>query len=498
MNLLLILISFACSAHYASAYITYIEAKYPLKGTPSPPGSPWPLPQKWVRSNEVFTLNRDHFVLKTAKGLDNCDIVAQAVDRYRGLVFGDPNGIVSPDHTELDELTVKVDNGDCGHPKLGDDESYSIDIVSGDRSAMLQAKTVWGALRGLETFSQLVYQNDTSGAYLINATQIQDWPQFKYRGFMLDTSRHFMPMKVLLDNLDAMAYNKFNVFHWHIVDDQSYPLESKLYPNLTRLGAYSARHVYSHENVSRVVNEARLRGIRVIPEIDTPGHTQALGRSFPELLTTCYGADGMPFTSIYAKHAKAEILNPMMNETYTILKSIFAEVHSLFPDEYIHLGMDEVYYDCWESNPDIRKFMQDNDMKTAAEVEQYYVRRTLQNVKDIGYKYMTWQDPVDNGVKLAEDAVVQVWKDTELVSTFKTWQEYIVPIAQQNYEIVLSSCWYLNYISYGEDWKKYYNCNPRDFNGTEEEKAKVIGGEAAMWGEFVDGTNLLQRVWQVH
>ena len=108
-------------------------------------------------------------------------------------------------------------------------------------------------------------------------------------------------------------------------------------------------------------------------------------------MTTCYGADGTPFKAIYAKHAVAEILNPINNYTYDFFKSFFQEIRDVFEDEYIHLGMDEVYYDCWRSNPDIKQFMIEQNMKDISEVEQYYVKRTLANVKDIGYKYMTWQ-----------------------------------------------------------------------------------------------------------
>ena len=120
----------------------------------------------------------------------------------------------------------------------------------------------------------------------------------------------------------------------------------------------------------------------------------------PDLLTPCYGPDGVPFTEIYAKHAKAEILNPILNQTYDFFKTFFNEIRDVFSDEYIHLGMDEVYYDCWQSNPDIAKFMQEKGFVNISQVEQYYVHRTLENVRDLGYKYMTWQDPVDNGVKV--------------------------------------------------------------------------------------------------
>lgn len=134
--------------------------------------------------------------------------------------------------------------------------------------------------------------------------------------------------------------------------------------------------------------------------------SELMGKYLPfylltDLLTTCYSPEGVPFTEIYGKHAKAEILNPILNQTYDFFKSFFTEIRDVFPDEYIHLGMDEVYYDCWQSNPDIAKFMQEKGFVNVSQVEQYYVRRTLDNVRDIGYKYMTWQDPVDNGVKVS-------------------------------------------------------------------------------------------------
>lgn len=396
---------------------------------------------------------------------------------------------------QLTGLEVIVKNVSCGYPKLGDDESYKIEVPNGGK-AKIEAKTVWGAIRGLETFSQLVYQDDKTKNYLINKTTIDDFPTFTYRGILLDTARHFQPMKVLKQNLDAMAYNKFNVFHWHLVDDQSFPFESKIFPNLTVLGAYSPKHIYTQKDMKDIIEYARLRGIRVMPEIDTPGHAYALGRAFPNLLTPCYG-DGpdKPYTTNYPEHSEAETLYPIKNETYEFLRILFGEVRSLFPDDYMHLGMDEVYYACWKSNPHIKAFMEKNGMTDYHEIEQYYVRNAIKVVKDIGYKYMTWQDPVDNGVTMAPDTIVEIWKDKYLDPNLDYWEKYITPIAKKGYKMVLSACWYLNYIDYGQDWKKYYKCDPRGFPGTEEEKDLVIGGEACMWGEYVDGTNLIARLW---
>ncbi|XP_042907427.1 beta-hexosaminidase subunit beta [Parasteatoda tepidariorum] len=476
----------------SAGYITYIEVRLPLPGERSPPGSPWPFPKSWEWSTELRTIDPEKFYISSTAS--DCDVIDDSLQRYKKMIMS-MKGKKHSSHNELDGLHVKVQSDyDCGYPKHEDDESYSISIPASG-SAEITTKTIWGALRGLETFSQLIYQ-DENGHNLINATSIEDEPRFKYRGMLLDTARHYLPIKTLKKNLDAMSYNKLNTFHWHIIDDQSFPFESKIFPNLTKLGAYSPKHVYTHENIRELIQYSRNRGIRVIPEFDTPGHTQALGRAFPDILTPCYG-DGPdePYTPYYPEHAAAEILNPMLDKTYDVFKTLVQEVKSVFRDEYIHLGMDEVYYACWKSNPEITEFMKKHNYTDYNQVEQHYVKKTLKNVKDTGYKYMIWQDPIDNDVQAEPDSIVEVWKDTYLDYSMDRWENYIVPVAKKGYQIILSACWYLNYISYGQDWKRYYECDPQNFNGTEAEKDLVIGGEACMWGEYVDGTNILSRLW---
>ncbi|XP_076359250.1 beta-hexosaminidase subunit beta-like isoform X2 [Tachypleus tridentatus] len=492
-HLLLALLLF--SLRDVQGYITYIEKRFPLEGERSPPGSPWPLPREWKKSSTVLTIDPNDFYLSS--NAERCNIIRKAVNRYMSYILIDSEkGRSSFDHPVMPGVQVNVENKDCGYPKLiknTDQESYNIEIAESGE-AKISAKTVWSALWGLETFSQLVYQ-DTNHAYLINATAISDSPRYGYRGILLDSARHFQPLKVLKQNLDAMSFNKFNTFHWHLVDDQSFPFESKIYPNLTVKGAYSPRHVYTQNDVKDIIEYARLRGIRVIPEFDTPGHTQGFAKAYPDLITPCYGDGKNPYTPNYPEHADSEMLNPIQNYTYEFFNAFFKEVKDVFEDEYIHLGMDEVYPGCWKSNPDIKDFMKRNGMTKISEVEQYYVDRTLANVNSMGYKYMIWQDPIDNGVKAAEDTIVEVWKDKYLDSKLDYWYNYIKNIAAKNYTMVLSAPWYLNYISYGQDWKKYYEADPRGFDGTEAQKDLVIGGEACMWGEYVDGANLIPRLW---
>lgn len=173
---------------------------YINQGTPSAPGSPWPLPQKWLKTEITYTLNPDNFQFILTKNETKCDIVTEAIERYRGIIFLDERGSHEHNHTQLEEMYIDIEDAACGYPAFGDTENYSLEIPMRGKEAHLRAKSVWGVLRGLETFSQLVYQN-SNRSYMINATRISDWPQYKYRGLLIDTARHFIPMKVLLDNL---------------------------------------------------------------------------------------------------------------------------------------------------------------------------------------------------------------------------------------------------------------------------------------------------------
>jgi len=161
------------------------------------------------------------------------------------------------------------------------DESYALLVnVRQPEKSFLSANSSFGLLRGLETFTQLVWTDyDQSGElrHLINRTTIEDSPRFPHRGLMIDSSRHFLSLKSILDTLDLMEMNKLNVLHWHLSDDQAFPYQSKIFPELSDYGSYDPyTHVYTPDMVAKVVEYARLRGTRVIPEFDTPGKVQGL------------------------------------------------------------------------------------------------------------------------------------------------------------------------------------------------------------------------------
>uniref|UniRef100_A0A131XIX2 Beta-hexosaminidase n=1 Tax=Hyalomma excavatum TaxID=257692 RepID=A0A131XIX2_9ACAR len=455
-------------------------------------GEVWPQPRNQTKSSNTLSLDENTFSFQYE---GPCFVVQEALKRYRReILFQNcakpqasggatrrhaPNLHTHSINGHLDTLKVTVSHECEDLPTHHMDESYYLSISSNEES-FISARSVWGALRGLETFSQLVYSPD-GVSWVVNETFIYDEPRFPHRGLLIDSSRHFLPMESIMDTLDAMTYNKMNVLHWHIVDDESFPYVSKTFPSMSEKGAYDPEiRVYRPADVQHVISEAAGRGIRVMAEFDTPGHTRSWGEAFPDLLTTCY-KEAEP-------SGKLGPIDPTTNATYAFLKELFTEVADTFPEQFVHLGGDEVSFDCWKSNPNITDFMAEigipGDYK---KLEQFYIQRLLKIVQGLRKSYMVWQEVFDNKVEIAPDTVVHVWKEPH--------KEEMSSVTAAGFNALLSSCWYLDYISYSKDWTKYYACDPHNFTGTPKQKSLVQGGEACIWGEYVDATNLISRTW---
>ncbi|KAL0968895.1 hypothetical protein UPYG_G00273300 [Umbra pygmaea] len=455
----------------------------------------WPMPQMISSSADRYPLNPRMFVFQYSNGSSaqsGCSVLDSAFKRYFPLIFTGymraegprqhDDRIRFPLTDALFSVVVHVKEADCeGYPDADSSESYQLSVSSG--LAALKASTVWGALRGLESFSQLVYQDDF-GQYFVNKTEIDDFPRFKFRGLLLDTSRHYLPLPAILKTLDAMSYNKFNVFHWHIVDDPSFPYQSITFPDLSSKGAFHPyTHVYTQTDVSRVISHARLRGIRVLPEIDSPGHTQSWGKGQPGLLTPCY--KGPAPSGTYGP------VNPAKSSSYQFMSRLLKEVSSVFPDSYIHLGGDEVDFTCWKSNPEVQGFMQKMGFGTDyTKLESYYMENIVNITKKLNKTSIVWQDVFDYHEQIPVDTVLHIWKGSPTQI-----QQELSSITLAGYRVILAAPWYINHITIGQDWTIYYSIQPLNFTGTEQQKKLVIGGEVCMWGEYVDATNLSPRLW---
>ncbi|XP_063905118.1 beta-hexosaminidase subunit alpha-like [Zophobas morio] len=457
-------------------------------------GEVWPKPQQEEKTSDYFIVRDYTFRFQGPADIGCPSLLDDAFTRYWSLIAATSASLErrvrrGKKHTKLWHLdesllgnlkSLKVEVSDeCTDdalPDFEDNENYTL-TVNAD-GATLSAQTIWGALRGLETFSQLIYQEQD--ALVINATTITDFPRFSFRGLHLDTSIHFLPVNIILQTLDGMAYNKFNVFHWHLTDDQSFPYKSRVYPELSEKGAYHpVSKVFEPSDIAKVIEYARVRGIRVIPEFDTPGHTSSWGASHPELLTTCY-SNNQP-------NGNLGPMDPSKDTTYDFINNLFTEVVGVFPDSYFHIGGDEVDFTCWQSNPDITTFMSDNNISSYEGLENYFIQHVVDLLDKLNSKYLVWEEVFVNGVTLPNTTLVHVWRG----EGFDTLRD----VTKAGKYGVFSSCWYLDHLSSGSDWQKFYECEPLNFDGTDEQKKLVLGGEACMWTESVNEYNVMPRVW---
>ena len=325
------------------------------------------------------------------------------------------------------------------------------------------------------------------------AVNIADRPRFPYRGLMVDPARRFLPISMLQAVIDSMSYAKLNVLHIHMTDDQSWPMQFEAFPELATKGAFAfPSHTYNATEMKALVEYARLRGVRVLLEVDTPGHSSVLALSKPETLTYCPGV--APYGLDFAN------LDPTRNSTYEYLRQLFTEAASVFPDDYLFLGGDEVATGCWAANANVTAWLKAHGMPVdASTLQAYYENQLVTLIRTdpaIKKEVIVWQevfqtakDPV---ATLGTSAVVDIWKGGGAA-------DVVAAVTKAGLRAAVSYCWYLDIIDndmgWGRQWNSYYKCDPQDFQGTDEQRDLVIGGHGCIWGEATDSTNLLPRVW---
>lgn len=163
------------------------------------------------------------------------------------------------------------------------------------------------------------------------------------------------------------------------------------------------------------------------------------------------------------------------------------EVAQVFPDRYVHLGGDEVGFECWQSNDKINQYMKERNILTYNALEEQYIQRVVNMAQSANVSSIVWQEVYTNGVQLSEETVVHVWMGNTA--------QLLNRITRDGLPAILSTCWYLDHLKTGGDWTDFYRCDPHSFPGTLDQKKLVIGGEACMWSESVDSTNVVQRIF---
>jgi hexosaminidase len=368
-------------------------------------------------------------------------------------------------------LVVQCERAGDTIPSLTENESYTLEVT--DKQARLVAPTVVGALRGLETVLQLL-QSDRDGYYL-PGIRIQDQPRFPWRGLLIDVGRHYEPMEVLKRNLDAMAAVKLNVFHWHLTEDQGFRVESKKLPKLHTLGSDGL--FYTQDQVREIINYARDRGIRVMPEFDIPGHSTSWLVGHPEI-----GSAPGPYKIERAAGIFEPALDPTREQTYKFLETFLGEMAALFPDAYMHIGGDENEGKQWDRNPQIQAFMKEKGIKDNHALQAYFNQRVLKILQKHAKKMIGWEEILHPD--LPTDAVIHSWRGPASLAE----------AARKGYHGILSAGYYIDLIFPASE---HYLADPIPQNTTltTEETKYVLGGEATMWGEWVSPETIDSRIW---
>ena len=368
-------------------------------------------------------------------------------------------------------LTIHADHGREAVQKLSEDESYTLTVTGS--GGQLNAPTPLGIIHGLQTFVQLAHI--TSEGFAVPAVTIKDEPRFPWRGLLIDVARHFIPIDVLKRNIDGMAAVKMNVLHWHLSDDQGFRVESKAFPKLT--GEGSEGKFYTQEEIREFIAYAHDRGIRIVPEFDTPGHSRSWLVGYPDL-----ASNPGPFT-VATETGTQSVTDPTREETYKFLDKFVEEMGALFPDAYFHIGGDEVDGKFWDESPKIQAFKQAHGMKNNQDLQAYYNQR-LQKILAKHHKIMVGWDEILHP-DLPKNIVVQSWRG----------QKSLAAAAQQGYQGLLSFGYYLDLM-----WpaSRHYAVDPMSDDAaglTPEQKKLILGGEACQWAEWVTPENIDSHIW---
>jgi hexosaminidase len=387
--------------------------------------------------------------------------------KQTGLLF-----LNKPGDSGKSALIVHTDRASKPVQELGEDESYSLEVTPS--GAKLDAANPLGALRGLQTFLQLV--GVSPDGFAAPSVTIKDQPRFPWRGLLIDSSRHFTPMDVLKRNLDGMEAVKLNVFHWHISDNQGFRAESKKLRKLT--GSGSGGQYYSQEEIRDLIAYARDRGIRVVPEFDMPGHSSSWFVGYPDIAST-----PGPFKIDEEWGVMDPAMDPTNEKTYKFLDTFIGEMAGLFPDHYFHIGGDEVNGKAWDANPRIQEFKKAHNYKTNEELQTYFSQRVQRLVNKYGKAAIGWDEIFVPGAP--KDIVIHSWRGPEALAA----------AAKQGYRGILSNGYYIDLM-----WSaaRHYAVDPLGGAAadlTPEQKQLVLGGEATMWSEYVNWENIDGRIW---
>lgn len=370
-----------------------------------------PIPNNLTRtSNEFRWKQGDEISIVSESSLQNENqYLKEILEKATGAKITDSDGAKRSIKLEMDS-------------NLGE-EAYTLSVK--DKQITIKGGSAKGVFFGIQTLlqmlpSQVYAGNGLANGFSVEGVEIEDAPQFPYRGMHMDVSRNFAKKEDVMRFIDMMSHYKFNTFHWHLTDGAGWRIEIKKYPELTRKTAFRAQSTwkefwnegqrkfvdegtpnsyggyYTQEDIKEVVAYAAKRHINIIPEIEMPGHSEEVFVAYPEL-----SCSGIPY--------KDSDYCAGNDQTFKFIEDVLTEVIDLFPSQYIHIGGDEAGKEAWKTCPKCKKRMTDENLQDLHELQSYFVKRVSDFLKTKNKKLIGWDEIIDGG--LASDATVMLWRD---------------------------------------------------------------------------------------
>ncbi|MFI3314557.1 MAG: family 20 glycosylhydrolase [Rikenellaceae bacterium] len=461
-----------------------------------------PAPQSMKINKGAFKLADNQVIGISDKSLEGAASYLSKVLSATGYTFTTVEG--------AGDITISIDASQADKVS----GSYSLTVTL--EGVNIVAVDYKGAINGITTFRQLLGAQIESSEVVVGKewyvanVEICDSPAYEWRGLMLDVSRHFYTKEEVKEFLDLMALYKLNKFHWHLTDDQGWRIEIKKYPLLTEVGGWREFNshdktcierakssnnsdfelpkdklkevdgktyyggFYTQEDIKEIVSHATSLGIDIIPEIDMPGHILVALENYDGI--SCFKTTGWGATF-------SSPVCPGKESAMAFCKDVYKEIFELFPNEYVHLGADEVEKTNWKKCPDCQKLMRKYGLKTEDELQAWFVKDMEKYFNENGKKLIGWDEILEGG--LSETATIMWWR---------SWVGNAVKEATASgNEAILTPNSYF-YFDYDQDQstiKNIYNSNVIS-DLTEEQKELVKGYQANIWCEWIPSRERMQ------
>jgi hexosaminidase len=454
-----------------------------------------PAPARIERGEGVFVLGPSTRLRAGVELRRTAELLQEELRRATGWAF--PIEAAPKARSVGPEIRLRLDRS---LQSLGA-EGYRLSVTP--RAVEIAAASAPGVFYGVQTLRQLlppeVFRRApaTGVRWEVPALLVEDSPRFGWRGSHLDVSRHFMPKEAVLKHLDLMALHKLNVFHWHLTDDQGWRIEIRKYPRLTEVGAFRSESqlgrdatlgdgiphggYYTQDDVREVVRYAAERFITVVPEIEMPGHAQAILAAYPEL------GNGKAPTAVWTRWGISERILNVEEKTVDFLRDVLAEVVDLFPSPFIHVGGDEVPPAEWETSEAARARMRETGARSAEELHAWLNGRIEAFLASRGRRLVGWDEILEGG--LVPGAVVMSWRGTKGG----------LEAARAGHDVVMAptSHTYLDYYQSKEPGEPLaiggflpletvyaFEPVPPELEGGESARC-ILGAQAQLWTEFM-------------